>query len=232
MMKYKMDIIKSKKTNSNLLGFILIAFAIVLSVLFIKTSYIVNDYLEIGDETHNTTLVIEPLTNSLSVIDNAHAQIHKGKHYFYVNYSVVGIGDDIDFLVYPPNNESGLEAHFLFDVFFEKDGELFFCEGAEVSTNGTLIETYNRNRYYNDDAELKIYASPTITNRGDCFLRTRIPSGKFAQADFSTRQEFILKSDKIYYAIIINRDSSNNIIDWLVDWYETTSTTEAIKNMS
>jgi len=178
---------------------VLIAFAILLNYKALNSVYLSND--------------------KVVTIDYSHEQIHKGNFFFLSNYSDLGIGDEVVFGIMPPNASSNKLVDFNFAVNFEYNGELIFYENCNFD-NGVLLKTNNINRNSGNLAETKIYFNPNIISSSEILLNDIKGSGKFTGGKSGDYPELIFNQNKTYCIRIINQVTSDNIVDWFLNWYE------------
>ena len=162
-------------------------------------------------------------TNSLTIIDYSHYEIHEGKHFKGGFQDVTMSTDDTVFVLFTTPNTTKW-AHWKLTSESTGSATIEIYENVTTSDDGTALTEWNRNRNSTNTASVVITHTPTITSFG-----TKMASKWIGGAGFKTDisgehrgdSEFILKQNTKYLVIGIAL-ASNIKIAIGGDWYEHT----------
>lgn len=162
-------------------------------------------------------------TDSLRVVDYAHAELHSGSHYNYRRYHNVPKNGTKDHLIITPNTTKW--AHFVVDVeAITSSVIVYLYEGATYSAVGTPETPINRNRNYTNGNTTLIYEDPTITAVGTLLADTYVGAGKNSEGGrVRDQQEIILKQNTVYLVRVVEQNIAATPVNIAFDWYEHTN---------
>jgi len=135
---------------------------------------------------------VDPRTDCLHAIENEHAKIHGGRHFFSYTADRYGSVDSertgTNFLIVPPTVNSGYKCHFTFKVLYFGAIELWFEEDVTY-TGGTSVTIYNNDRASATTALTQIKQDIAITGGTRAQLVTAylgdVPNGVGTNSGFS-----------------------------------------------
>lgn len=155
------------------------------------------------------------------IISEPHHEIHEGDAYLVCDVQDVANGATFDYLIATPNTTT--ETHFIFIVQSEAEASFQFFENPTVSTVGTAMVEYNRERNSSNVAGVIVTHTPTVSTTGTVALcNEHWGSGKAAGGEGRGTQEWVLKTNEQYLIRLTNETTSNNQINSLINWYEHT----------
>ena len=165
---------------------------------------------------------IDERSSAIAVMQLPHKTIHDEKHYFVSDHLELQSGDVARFIV----DTSETNSHMLFGIATEGQTEIELYEGVEY-TEGTEITTYNSDRDSTKTSGLKVFQDPTIDSgevQENIIAESKWGTAVTPQRDIrggSLRRsnEIILKKGTAY-CFKIESGTSENIINYNLDWYE------------
>lgn len=163
----------------------------------------------------------DSMTGAFVTTSYAHHKIHTGDHFFNKDWADLANGATYDILVSVADTTKW--PHFLFAIGFEAEANVTLYAGTTTSNDGTPLLVVNRNGNSGTANGLLAFHSPTITDIGTPIARYKGGSGKQVEGRVRSSSEQILTQNAKFLARIINDTTSNNWVDWLLDWYEKTS---------
>lgn len=169
---------------------------------------------------HNTPAAVDPISACLGGIDVAHGQVHAGRMFFIDSYSDLSNGEIKDFLFVAPSIASSKEAHLLWEINWEAEGEMLVYEDVVTASLGSSVQIFNRRRDSSTVPVSSIYTAPSISSSGTLLISKRVGSGKGFGGNDRSNMELVLCCDKKYLFRFINRTTSDNLLDYQADWYE------------
>jgi hypothetical protein len=109
---------------------------------------------------------VDPITDCLHAIENEHAKIHGGRHFFSYTADRYGSLDSertgTNFLIIPPTVNSGYKCHFTFKVLYF--GAIELCLEEDITyTGGSAVSIYNNDRASATSALTQIKQDVAIT---------------------------------------------------------------------
>ncbi len=163
------------------------------------------------------------------MVDVAHHEIHCGDSYESTYTGDLSNGASIVFSIvvpneglvqtYPGSDQTKRQYHALVGIDTEAEALVTIHEGATLSSNGTPITIFNRNRNATYTDYLGWNITPTITGAGTAIYTKRIGSGKTSGGSAGRENEFILKDNTKYTVTIENATTSNNYYNIELDYY-------------
>lgn len=152
----------------------------------------------------------------LGVIQFTHSKVHNGELWYIKNNTVLGSGDN-----YTISLETGDEKiHFVYEIENSQETEYIFCENANISSNGSLVQELNRNRNYNNGTTTKFYINSILADCNKELSDYIEGAGKKVGGVIKERNEKILKPNTTYAIYIKNRETTENIINYYFEFYE------------
>lgn len=150
-------------------------------------------------------------------IDFSHYKIHEGKHYFIQNFTDLGSGENITLQLF--NGEK--QSHLVIESENELEAEFYLYENCTIINNGTQINYLNRNRAYADTNSVTLFTNPSFSNCENILKHARYGSGRTFGSENRDYEEIILKKNTNYIFFAINDVvGSNNLINYILDWYQ------------
>jgi hypothetical protein len=168
------------------------------------------------------------ISHGLVYLSAPHHEIHEGEHFFLSNNFTIGsgIGSSIFLQLQTPNTEE--RCHFVYSI----DGNLVtnikIWEGAILS-GGNIQSVFNNNRNSTNINDMIIRLNPVISGT-TATSGTLISNNMFGMATgfiFTTLKgggtsrdnELLLKSGT-NYLLQITSATSDNLINYNLEWYE------------
>jgi hypothetical protein len=162
---------------------------------------------------------------SMPIIDVNHLRLHEGRAYYaYHTHKDTGrlaVGSSINIaLAFPV----GVEAHVAVDYQCGGETEVYIYESPTTS-GGTAMTLHRRNRAINTTSQGVAVLNPTVTAVGTEFYSELITSAE-GQGNRSgaggrvTSFEFVLKPLTTYLFRLTNVNSSSQMAEMRIDWYE------------
>ena len=154
-------------------------------------------------------------------IDEIHANIHRGIM-FAAGHSAEGIADDgvIELLISVGSTRS---CHVQFTGAAGGNHEFELFEATTTSAAGTAVTPVNRNRFSPTVAVTTVTHTPTITGDGTKLVGGLRPGGTGGNSIGSTTKgfaEWVLATDTVYLARLINRAGNAQLLSLEMDFYE------------
>ena len=159
------------------------------------------------------------------VIDVNHLRLHEGVAYFvyhtHKDASRLAVGSSINIAIAWP---AGLEAHAFVDYQCGGEAEIYAYEGSTTS-GGTAMTLNRRNRVITTASQAAAVLNPTVSAVGTEFYSEIITSaeGQGNRSGAGGRAisfEFILKPLTTYLFRLTNVNSSSQMAEMRIDWYE------------
>ena len=166
-------------------------------------------------------LCLDEFTGAMCSIDYPHHEIHAGNHFYNKDWIDLANGVTYDILLSVADTTKW--PHFLFILNAEAEFNIIFYAEVTASNNGTPLLVNNRNGNSLTANGLLAYHTPTITDLGIQIARYKGGSGKSVGGAVRANNESLLTQNTKFLARIHNDTTSNNWIDWLLDWYEHTN---------
>jgi hypothetical protein len=158
-------------------------------------------------------------------VDVNHLRLHEGVAYYvyhtHKDASKLAVGASINIAIAWP---AGLEAHAFVDYQCGGEAEIYAYESATTS-GGTAMTLHRRNRVITTASQAAAVLNPTVTAVGTEFYSEIITSAE-GQGNRSgaggrgTSFEFILKPLTTYLFRLTNVNSSSQMAEMRIDWYE------------
>lgn len=167
--------------------------------------------------TQMVRLRVDPLTETLQVIDHPHHEIHQGSFFnaYHFNDLAGTTSMYYHFIV-----AAGKALHITMDLFVEAELLIYIYEAPTTLNDGTLITAYDRNRDTGNTPTALVHHSPNITANGTQIAFSYVPAGKFSSGGQSTRFEWIFKKSTKYLVRIQNLLGTASQYSVNFDWYE------------
>ena len=159
------------------------------------------------------------------VVDVNHLRLHEGVAYCvyhtHKDASRLAVGSSINIAIAWP---AGLEAHAFVDYQCGGEAEIYAYEGSTTS-GGTAMTLNRRNRVITTASQAAAVLNPTVSAVGTEFYSEVITSaeGQGNRSGAGGRGisfEFILKPLTTYLFRLTNVDSSSQMAEMRIDWYE------------
>jgi len=199
---------------------------LVKSVLSGENSAAPGTFLNIKSTTGGNLRVtvdqVEPTTNSIKTMDYAHAELHAGDHYVIRTYISMLKNSTYDFLLLTPNTLKWSHIIREYDSISSSIIARLY-EDTITSANGTIVQSYNRNRNSLGTSTLSVYHTPTVTSVGTLISSVIIGSGKGIGGSNRETSEIILKQNTKYLVRITEQNITDTFVNVLFDWYEHTN---------
>jgi hypothetical protein len=158
-------------------------------------------------------------------VDVNHLRLHEGAAYYvyhtHKDASRLAVGSSINIAIAWP---AGLEAHAFVDYQCGGEAEIYAYESATTS-GGTAMTLHRRNRVITTASQAAAVLNPTVTAVGTEFYSEIITSaeGQGNRSGAGARGisfEFILKPLTTYLFRLTNVNSSSQMAEMRIDWYE------------
>jgi len=158
-------------------------------------------------------------------VDVNHLRLHEGVAYYvyhtHKDASRLAVGASINIAIAWP---AGLEAHAFVDYQCGGEAEIYAYESATTS-GGTAMTLHRRNRIITTASQAAAVLNPTVSAVGTEFYSEIITSaeGQGNRSGAGGRGisfEFILKPLTTYLFRLTNVNSSSQMAEMRIDWYE------------
>ena len=161
------------------------------------------------------------INEALVSMGEVHANIHRGIM-FVAGQSAEGVADDgtIEVLIQVGSTRS---CHVQFTGAAGGDHEFELFEGTTFSAAGTSVTPINRNRFSSTAAVTTVTHTPTLTADGTKLVGGLRPGGTGGNSIGSTTKgfaEWMLATDTVYLARLINRAGTAQLLSLEMDFYE------------
>jgi len=158
-------------------------------------------------------------------VDVNHLRLHEGRAYYvyktHPDAGKLGVGSSINIAIAWP---AGLEAHASVDYQCGGEAEIYVYE-APTTNGGTAMTIHRRNRVITTASQAAAVLNPTVTDVGTEFYSELITSAE-GQGNRSGAGgkglsfEFVLKPLTTYLFRLTNVNSSSQMAELRIDWYE------------
>lgn len=168
---------------------------------------------------------IDGATHVLATIGYEHHQVHEGDA-FYAQHNASGVADGgyVGVLFTTANTTSW--GHAIFGMNSSSKATFELYENPTVTSTGTTVTAYNRDRNDGSNAVVSVSHTPTVSNNGTLIRMRYIGTGGLANlagaGDDRGQSEFILEQNEQYYVKGVSEAASNNICVYCT-WYEHTN---------
>ena len=161
----------------------------------------------------------------LPTVDVNHLRLHEGVAYYvyhtHKDASKLAVGASINIAIAWP---AGLEAHAFIDYQCGGETEVYAYESSTTS-GGTAMTLHRRNRVITTASQAAAVLNPTVTAVGTEFYSELITSAegsgnRSGAGGRGTSFEFILKPLTTYLFRLTNVNSSSQMAEMRIDWYE------------
>jgi hypothetical protein len=161
----------------------------------------------------------------LPTVDVNHLRLHEGVAYYvyhtHKDASKLAVGASINIAIAWP---AGLEAHAFIDYQCGGETEVYAYESSTTS-GGTAMTLHRRNRVITTASQAAAVLNPTVTAVGTEFYSELItsaegPGNRSGAGGRGTSFEFILKPLTTYLFRLTNVNSSSQMAELRIDWYE------------
>ena len=156
-------------------------------------------------------------------VDVNHLRLHEGVAYYvyhtHKDASRLAAGSSINIAIAWP---AGLEAHAFVDYQCGGETEVYAYESSTTS-GGTAMTLHRRNRVITTASQAAAVLNPTVTAVGTEFYSELITSAEGRRSGAGGRGasfEFILKPLTTYLFRLTNVNSSSQMAELRVEWYE------------
>lgn len=188
---------------------IFIAFFLIIGSIFllnkpVNITYVANENL--------STLVSN---DEVTTISFEHNKVHRGELWYILNYTMLG-GNENNFIIINTGNTS---IHVVYKISNQLETRYEICKNINISTNGTKLEQFNRNKYVTGSSNADFYIGGTFNN---CTVigEQRIGNGKKIGGTDRASVEHILKANSSYAFGAYNLETTENVINYYFEWYE------------
>jgi len=173
-------------------------------------------------DTETRTARIDPSTNSLQTVTYAHHEIHSGTHYFYREMHSVAKNATLDHLIVTPNTTKW--SHMTIGVANNVSTiNITLYEDTTTSADGSLEDSFNRNRNVADNNTTEIYEAPTVTGVGTPIATWTLGAGKNSPGgEARDSEEIVLKQNAKYLFRVVEPNVAATTVNLTFDWYEHT----------
>ena len=163
---------------------------------------------------------VDQSTKAIMTEDIAHAFIHKGKHYQYLDTHTLLKDGVIDHMIVTPDTDD--YAHFTVGVGTITSSVLVSVFRDTVySSPGTIEPVINRNQNFPDNNTSQLYEIPTIISDGTRISRATIGAGKNSEGgQIRDAWELVLAKNTAYTIRIAELGVAATAINLIFDWYE------------
>jgi hypothetical protein len=158
-------------------------------------------------------------------VDVNHLRLHEGVAYYvyhtHKDTSRLAVGSSINIAIAWP---AGLEAHAFVDYQCGGEAEIYAYESATTS-GGTAMTLHRRNRIITTASQAAAVLNPTVSAVGTEFYSELITSAegqgnRSGAGSKGTSFEFILKPLTTYLFRLTNVNSTSQMAEMRIDWYE------------
>jgi len=158
-------------------------------------------------ETHHVT------------VSSPHDELHRGNG-FSIFHDSGSIANNATLEILINTGSTGLHVQMVGDVTGTFSVDTF--EGTTVSSNGTAITVFNKNRYSSRTTNASIFHTPTITSDGTKIGIELIGAGKRqgGASEMSRGDQWILKNATSYLVRYTNISGVANRVIANIEWYE------------
>ena len=162
-------------------------------------------------------------TNTMTITEFEHHEIHEGDHYYINGYSTLGSGDSLMFAVTTPDTTKW--THSVFSVISSGILETRIHEDATVTAR-TAITPHNNNRNIADASvdTVGFVTFAQISSFGTCIDSSKVGSGGAFRSggEIARNRELVYKQNSTYIIILIS-GSATNYTSYSKSWYEHTN---------
>jgi len=198
-------------------------FIVAIPLLFTGCTQSEPGYMVIMDEDGATADVNSG--GALTVILDAHHEIHEGNYYYVKNFISLGVGDSAEFLFVIGSDKV---PHVQWHLSSESEAEFYMYEDVDTSNNGTPVTIFNADRNSPNTATMLAYSSPTLAGGslgdggqgGTVISAAVVGSNKDTTQNRNTTYELIGKANTKYWVKLTNTSSQTSWIDYDFNWYE------------
>jgi hypothetical protein len=152
-----------------------------------------------------------------------HHEIHCGDSYELTYVNDMPNGGTTGILITVPNEAGSGQTQKLYHlkgtVETEAECTIEFFETPTITSNGTAITVFNRNRNSSLVDFLSIFHTPTISVNGTRIFWKKLGSGIKVGGMSERADEFILKNNTSYYLKITNNVSTDNYCNVELNYY-------------
>jgi hypothetical protein len=161
----------------------------------------------------------------LPIVDVNHLRLHEGRAYYayhtHKDASRLAVGSSINIALAFP---AGVEAHASIDYQSGGETEVYVYESPTTS-GGTSMTLHRRNRVINTASQGVAVLNPTVSAVGTEFYSELITSAegsgnRSGSGGRGVSLEFILKPLTTYLFRLTNVNSSSQMAELRIDWYE------------
>jgi len=161
----------------------------------------------------------------LPIVDVNHLRLHEGRAYYayhtHKDASRLAVGSSINIALAFP---AGVEAHASIDYQSGGETEVYVYESPTTS-GGTSMTLHRRNRVINTVSQGVAVLNPTVSAVGTEFYSELITSAegqgnRSGSGGKGLSFEFILKPLTTYLFRLTNVNSSSQMAELRIDWYE------------
>jgi hypothetical protein len=162
---------------------------------------------------------------ALPIVDINHLRLHEGRAYYvyhtHKDASRLAVGSSINIALAFP---AGVEAHASIDYQCGGETEVYVYESPTTS-GGTSMTLHRRNRVINTASQGVAVLNPTVSAVGTEFYSELITSAegqgnRSGSGGKGLSFEFILKPLTTYLFRLTNVNSSSQMAELRIDWYE------------
>jgi hypothetical protein len=163
---------------------------------------------------------LDSSTRALNCIDNAHHEIHDGSA-FVVNTVVDLAGNSSQTNIFV-SGLSNKESNMIWRFISEAEADFKLYEDVTVSSSGTPVTIWNRNRASLTTSNSLVFSSAEISDTGtNLIVHHHWGSGKDG-GELREISEWVLKSGTVYSTVLTNEVATANQVTFILDWYDHT----------
>jgi len=154
---------------------------------------------------------IDTKSNSLTIIEETHHQIHLGNHYRYEDYYIIPTGGEYLLLINTTSKEFHLNYYFSFEY---GEGEFILYYNPVINLSGTEISFINSNlNNFTTVSTVKLYSSPSVVSYGKVLGRIRLGDRRESMRISREDNEIVIPKNSLLLLRFINYNTGSNIVN-------------------
>ena len=173
-----------------------------------------------GDNPGNNFIYVHS-DGGLKIIDTVQYNIQDGKGYRAAHrFTAVADNASKDVLVQVGATKT---PHTLILVSNEGDSHLDIYEGTTISSSGSALGVFNKNRQSSGTSETNIFHTPTVSSTGTVINNIFLPGGRKNSATGNnslSQSEWMLKKSTNYLVRITNKSGAVIDMSTEIEYYE------------
>lgn len=170
-------------------------------------------------------LGVDKSTRVLDTIEYEHHEIYAGSHFYLAGFKELGNGDNTHIDAVMPNNAKW--QHLTFEVAGSQGTTFEIFEDAILNATpaGTGLTAFNNNRNtIFGTSVVTLYQDAVVASSGTLIYPQSVGAGR--SGGFIARdREIVLKQGSTYIFRFTNQSASDNIVNFIGEWYEHTNKT-------